>query len=665
MKTTFFNKTTLATVVVLTVLSLIPQINANAPLEEPQQREPSPQSAYDHSAIGVVLRANSNEVPASGEELIRVLKQVGEFAQLPVSFSSVSMSSGLTSPRVIIAPKTGGELQAEPEEVKGAKSSSSRMSHSKAQPTTQPRQLNNAAVDRPNLEGRLFFAANMEKANDSRIRVKTVEFISWNSRKKGFDFGVIDYSSDAPEIKLLDGVRCMSCHKNKGPILGSGPWSNTTNNQIVRKATLIALNLHNQTSIAASWNSLKTDALGEDMKPILDLKAQTTFDGMSLVLPEPEAVDAAVRIGSDLVRDRAIYRAMLKSADGRKAFAFLLSAVVDSQPIDKSFQQVKHSMDLAFVNSFTAFGNDVVAIHNTSSSILRDYSPAASMGSLKSANGKPAAWGKRSMLPANTTLSWSGTTEKVMDYDSRRTNSNSAMVSARQPSSTKAFVPAMADFPALPSKAVSAAGLARAIGLTETDRSFLFQLLQGVAQRINKAKVTEATLAQEVFSGPSFADNWKTGDIPDRGEFKDRFVAGLSAVANDYQLYDGIKADRRDYASGPYLMTTPGKEDRETEIVPTTACLRCHDVRGVGKPTFNPIPLLAFDPFDKKSRDVWVSNANSSQKLSILSLMLKRLATERDMPPDDSLEHDLFRSKDPDSFDSVRDFLESELKKLQ
>jgi hypothetical protein len=213
---------------------------------------------------------------------------------------------------------------------------------------------------------------------------------------------------------------------------------------------------------------------------------------------------------------------------------------------------------------------------------------------------------------------------------------------------------------------VSASALARVIGLTEGDRAYMSRLLADTSRRINKPnKVTDETLAREVFAGPSFADNWKTGDIPDREEFKDRFVAGLTAVAKSYKLVEGLRVNRSEYASGPNCMTVPGKEDREPEIVPTTACLRCHDVRGIGKPAFNPIPMLAFDPFDKQSREAWVRNADPKQKQPILERMLKRLVTDKDMPPEDSFEHDLFRGKDPASFHAVKDFLETELMKLR
>jgi hypothetical protein len=50
---------------------------------------------------------------------------------------------------------------------------------------------------------------------------------------------------------------------------------------------------------------------------------------------------------------------------------------------------------------------------------------------------------------------------------------------------------------------------------------------------------------------------------------------------------------------------------------------------------------------------------------AVLGRMLKRLATDADMPPADSAEYELFRAKDLASFDAVRDFLESELRRAR
>ena len=83
----------------------------------------------------------------------------------------------------------------------------------------------------------MFLAANFEKKG-GELKVKTFEFISWNGRKQRFDFGFIECDDAEPQIRLVDGVKCFSCHKNKGPILGQGPWSNTPHNDLIRGSAL-------------------------------------------------------------------------------------------------------------------------------------------------------------------------------------------------------------------------------------------------------------------------------------------------------------------------------------------------------------------------------------------------------------------------------------------
>src|SRR5262249_32091252 len=103
-----------------------------------------------------------------------------------------------------------------------------------------------------------------------------------------------------------------------------------------------------------------------------------------------------------------------------------------------------------------------------------------------------------------------------------------------------------------------------------------------------------------------------------------------------------------------------------TESIPTTACLRCHDVRVPGKSSqFSPIPMLAFDPFSKSTREAWVATTDNKRKEAVLTRMLKRIGQDQDMPPEDSLEYKMFRSKDPASFEEVKLFLEAELKKAR
>src|SRR5436190_23095010 len=77
---------------------------------EPEAPGAAKSTPYDHTAIGLVLKANYGRAPRNGSELMRVLKKVGDFAQLPVPFSAVNLASSLTTPRVIIAPRPGGKV---------------------------------------------------------------------------------------------------------------------------------------------------------------------------------------------------------------------------------------------------------------------------------------------------------------------------------------------------------------------------------------------------------------------------------------------------------------------------------------------------------------------------------------------------------------------------
>ena len=65
------------------------------------EERPAPQSLFAGTAIGYVLEANGNEVPKSGEQMMKVLAKFGEVAQLPVTFSAVDLHTSLTSPRVV------------------------------------------------------------------------------------------------------------------------------------------------------------------------------------------------------------------------------------------------------------------------------------------------------------------------------------------------------------------------------------------------------------------------------------------------------------------------------------------------------------------------------------------------------------------------------------
>jgi hypothetical protein len=580
------------------------------------------------SAIGIVIAANGGKIPATGEQLDKALQTLGHFSQLAFPFSAVALDSGLTHPRVVMTIRLTPSTEFIPFTPPGGWGGGS-SSGSGGRIVSTP--IPAGAASTPNLEGRLFLAANMATGTKSEPgvfgvapfelpRVKTVEFISWNTHRRKYDFGVIEDMGGEPQLKILDGVRCFSCHKNRGPILGIGPWSNSVHNDIVRKAT---------NELFQSYN------------------ANLFTDGMPMFESEAPDVEAAVRAGADLLRNREIVHALTKTTTGRKALLHMLVELVSPEPLEKLDKQIHNELNHPDLVPFVA---DCVAIQKaTPSSFLADYSPSGSMGKVF---GRQIAWG--------------GTLDGVHHYDSERAAGHHAMPTQHLPSNPKAFLTPPLNASNLPGDHINLVKLARTLGLTEGDRAFLLQAVRDAATWASKFKATPASLAKEVFSGPAFADMLDGSVLPDRDDFKDRFVSGLVALMDKtYKCPGWTVADRKDYASTP--KRPQGLPVNEVETVPTTACLRCHDVRPPGQSTaaFSPIPMLAFDPFDKQGREAWLKTADRKKKMAVLTRFLKRLDTDKDMPPEDSTEHGLFRVKDAASFDAVKDWLETELKKAK
>lgn len=212
------------------------------------------------SAISAVIDANVGKVPATGAQLWQSLEKLDHFCQLPVAFSAVRLDSGLAHPRVIITPRVDG--------------------------------LGRADATEPNLAGRLFLAANMERDANGDPRVTSVEFISWNTARRQFDFGVIENmgGGESPHLRIVDGGRCFACHKNRGPLLGARPWSNTTHDDILRLAEAHGFGL--------TGSNLPTTGPFIP-QPLAGKPLRERIDGMSLARPEASAVDAAVRFGAN------------------------------------------------------------------------------------------------------------------------------------------------------------------------------------------------------------------------------------------------------------------------------------------------------------------------------------------------------------------------------
>jgi hypothetical protein len=421
-----------------------------------------------------------------------------------------------------------------------------------APPAPAARLLGDAPPNWPHLDGRLFLAVNTAPAPAGKLRARTVEFISWNSAALKFDFGVIeDMGTGSPRLTILDGVRCFTCHKNRGPIFGVSPWSNTVDEPGVE-------------------------------------------------------VDAAARHGAELLHNRELAKLLSKSADGRKALVALLSGVVANRAID-SDRAVRNELNLL---TLTDFLRDAHALNKAApSGFLADFGPTA---------GRPP--------------------QVAVAYDAARRAGNHGLPAAHRPSNPRAFVRPVPVAPQRPSDVLSAAQVARAIGLSESDREFL-------------AIMTAEKDLKDLFAAPAFADVLATGVLPDREDFKDRVIAAL-------KLGSGSRAR---WAWGP-------KRDpnfvaaRDARPVPTHACLACHDVKGQKAGGFGPIPPLAFDPLDASARAAWAKTAPPAKRAEVLAHLYKRVEQERDMPPEDSAEHEAYRGKTPAALAGLKEWLERELK---
>jgi len=586
------------------------------------------------STITALLDATGGKPPATGEELWKALTKVGEFAQLPIVFSAVRLDSGLDAPRVVIAPVVKG--------------------------------LSEAGVTEPSLNGRLFLAANMTKRRFDDPWVVSVEFISWNTLRRKFDFGVIEnMGTDEPRLRVVDGGRCFACHKNKGPILGNAPWSTSVHRNELR--TLVADRLQ-----------LVEDPVTNPPKP----GQRDRIDGMALTTPQGTIVDPVVRLGALLAFQRDTFRLMTRSTGGRKALEAMLVAAVQPGALDLNERQSKAALEAwGHEASYERFNTELVALaRTTNTGILADYTPLHRVyaewvaqvirpvpppppgGFLTKEQAQKYETNVRIIVSSNEQVVEARlrALRRVAEYDEGRAYGRHQMPSSALPSNPKAFLPPSIKVTQKPSGTVTPVMLANVIGLTEGDRRFMADALVKAVKRVAQPKVTAAVLAKEVFTGPEFADMFKGDPLPDRDEFKDRFVAGLHAVlTTHYKQTAGFAPDRSEYASGP-RRDPKAVEELEAAVVPTSACLRCHDIRATAKGrAFDPIPPLPFDPLDKKARTDWARTANPKVKADVLGRFEKRLFTDADMPPQDSPEHK-FRANEAAAFDDLKQFISAE-----
>jgi hypothetical protein len=222
------------------------------------------------------------------------------------------------------------------------------------------------------------------------------------------------------------------------------------------------------------------------------------FDGISIFMSQAAEVDSAVRQGASLALDHEIFRLMNRDADGRRASVLLLCAVTEAGSFEKIDRDLRISVNSTFEKSFVKFSADWLKLQKSSpSSILHDYSPAGSVG---------------------TPRGWSGNAATVTGYDIARLSGNHGLPSAAMPSNPQAFFKPPIKVPSQISGAANAFMLARTIGMTPGDRKFIVENLADSAKRINKPKVTAASLAREVFESTIFESVRNGGELPDRDE---------------------------------------------------------------------------------------------------------------------------------------------------
>ena len=600
----------LAALALALVVAAVPSATA-APGDNPPARNVG--SRYANTAIGAVIDANDGRVPATGAELVSALAQLGDFVQLPVSFSAVALDSGLSHPRVVITLRPSSTAPVKEWVTDGA---GSRVAVKPGDP------LNSVAANRTQLQGRLFLAANTAVGTDG-LKVRTVEFISWNTHRRAFDFGVIEgLHTDAPELKMLDGTRCFSCHKVRGPILGITPWSNTMHNSIVRSTATVAI-----------YDTMK--------RPYPKLGTGERTDGLVFGNPRAMDVDNGVRLGGELMRDRAIFKRLGETPDTRKGLVLLFEAIVTRGALDKNDAAVRAGFD-AIVPARLARDARSAKLNGPSCG-LRDFSPA---------------------VPVRSSVGADLLRNRVELYDAARAAGQPRLPTEYVPSNPRAFAEPQVKDTQQPSEFMNAVRLAMTMGLSVKDREFLADALDETVKRLKDPAFTRATVARAVFNGPAFTDVLATGNLPDRDDFKDRFVAGIVGVLTDQKRPAEFWKTRDNYASSPKFDPLVEPE-RELRTLPSHACLACHDVRGAKPGAFNPIPALAFDPFDAAAREAWVKGADNKKKTEVLGRMLQRLGTDRDMPPADSTENELYRKKDPAALNAVTQWIEAELKKVK
>lgn len=160
-------------------------------------RDPSLEKRIQSSTLGRLLLSESPDaellqwnrlIPSTIPEWIELLDGgTGSISGLLIPFSMAPQFTSLESPRIVLTAPDGS-----PE------------------------------------RGRLFVGIPGEDAD--------VEFISWNTERLAFDFGMIETREGTRRVSFANEPTCFACHRTRSPIFPEASWDNTVLNRSVLAA---------------------------------------------------------------------------------------------------------------------------------------------------------------------------------------------------------------------------------------------------------------------------------------------------------------------------------------------------------------------------------------------------------------------------------------------
>lgn len=591
------------------------------------------------SAISDLVKVNGNKLPSSFSDLVSLLDRHGSarggVERVVVPFSQAPGSSGLGRPRVLIkvASAPNGNF---------------------------PDRDNKKHL---NLNNR-FFAALTSSPDGSQ----TLEFISWNKRKKAFDFGVIENFNNPSKRKVISDPaktqQCLTCHKTGGPIFPVAPWSTTADGhgatQMAMIERLAQEDPQNYKTLNATIQQLRRDS--ETATP--SERLQRLSDG------RPVSRDQVFR---ELLRENPVVRNARLIVGGENTGLRLFDF---------------SNLDINNFDSSVRTANDHLNLHQATNSlkidnrrrVIRDGIRALAATLLSNTQGegqrttydrtltdlvRPALTGVpayrstnlRSFSPstgqelADETVhdeASSGNEQsikRILGYDTERKAGRTRVLRGTSPTEAESYS-ARTNFQnrdILKRFGISTAlnpfssGLANVLGITEADRTLLRSLLPHGAQ------VSEQEVINRVLSSPQFEQLVLLGDgFPTREQFirylakairdegKKTKSAILPEVAPDY--LDHLTAD--DECLVPDSTTASNGGIGGQAPAPTSGnCRSCH----VGEQAVKRLP---FDPENRTEWIRWLNSSNARERdraRAFLSETVRRLKGEGDrMPPSDS-----------------------------